>query len=530
MKKKNLLAILLIVCMLLTAFVACGKKDDDKKDDPGTPSTKPSETVTDPTDDGGDEEELTEVNMWMPDMGSGGAYGSKWDIVEAAINEYTIENLNIQVNFTWVAIADLPTQFSLASANNENVDIVVTTPVQAGAFLTYYANGACLDIAPYLAEYGTGIIELMDDLQLLNAFTMSDGGIYGLPSFRTLNTNLYFVYRTDMLEKVGWGDKFYEMQTWTDFEELLQALTDEGSMYAIGGRGGFGFGGGYFFGEENVYDSYLYDTLGDSSQFIYTTQTGEASNLFENEDTVNWLKRFVTWKDAGYTYPDSAFTQELSESLIATNNFAGYVVSSEFGVEINKSQSCSNEMSCLEIVPGMLSTASCNKFAVMVPSTSANPAMAVKLLNAFYTTPELMNMIDWGVEGETYVINDDGTAGYPEGTDSSNCGYHILDFVFGNQFLTTPWQGSQGGADFRKLAQENFLACSSSAYMGLTVDVSAVDSLVAVLVAIREEYVPQLYTGHYSDSLYNEFMTKLDAAGMDDYVAHFQAAIDGFMA
>lgn len=524
MKNSKLLSLVLILCMFAALFSACSAKP--VKND--TPSSDLQSS--DPSIAGNASDELTTVNVWLCDIGGAGAGGNKWTLVNDAINEYTEKNLNISVNFTWVQISDFATQFSLAVANKEPIDIAFTGPVPPGTFSQFYSSGMAMDISGYLDEYGQDIKDLMADMRLLDAYTMPDGKVYGIPAYRMLNSNNYICYRTDMLEEVGMVDFFNAMTTWSEFEEVIKAVAETGLTYGMGSKSNNYGADGYCRGAEAFADSYVYDTLGDSTGMVYTDQAGNVSLSFENDDILAQYKRTADWYSKGYFYPDSYIASDMSESLIANNTFAGYVVRSEYGVEVNKSQSCQTDMTCIEITPGMISTASTVGIGVIVPIVATEPEAAIRLLSAFYTTPELMNLINWGVEGETYVMTDSGEATYPENTDNSTCGYHYMDFMFGNQFISAPWIGAADGAAFRENSMANFLNAGSSVYMGLAVDVSEMDTIISSIAAVRDEYVPILCGGMFSDSLYNEFLAKVESAGVDKYLDFFQTAVDDFMA
>lgn len=69
-----------------------------------------------------------------------------------------------------------------------------------------------------------------------------------------------------------------------------------------------------------------------------------------------------------------------------------------------------------------------------------------------------------------------------------------------------------------------------SEYCGLSVDTSDSDTLLAALKAVKDEYVRQLTNGLYTDDMYSEFLEKLDAAGISDFFALYQTALDNFIA
>lgn len=101
------------------------------------------------------------------------------------------------------------------------------------------------------------------------------------------------------------------------------------------------------------------------------------------------------------------------------------------------------------------------------------------------------------------------------------CGYKSQ-----NSFLCLPWSGAP--VDFRQKAQEVFENAPTSNYLGLTVNTSENESLIAAISSVNDEFHGQMCGGFYSDELYQEYLDKLEAAGIDEYVALYQKAMDEF--
>lgn len=528
MKFKNLVALLLIVCMMLTVFVACGEKKDETDDvtDNGTVSDDANVN----TDDGNeiDPDEIVSIELWLGDLGNAGG-GSKSKDVAQAISDYAREKIGVEVNITWVSIPDLGTQATLAVSGNTTIDLLMTVPLTAGSYMTYYSNGTAKDFSAELNEYGQDIIALMDELGLIDAFTI-DGGVYGLTPYRILNSNLYIVAKKEVLEHVGMLDAFQAMTSWSDYEAVLDAIANSDLPTYATGSGNLTMNvAGFMFGNGNFSDITAYDYLGDSNEYVYTDKNGNVSLVAEQEDMVASYKMFADWFSKGYIYADSAYNQDTTDVLITQGAFAAAIYASEFGVEAQKSGTYGTDAVAVQLQSGMLSTSSCTKFSIVVPVTSKETVGAVKFLNLLYTDEYLMNLITWGIEGETWEVNEDGYAAYIGDADASTSGYHSNDFLLGNQFLVTPWVGSDG-ADFRVRAEENLKGASVSAYMGLAVDMGEHSSLVSAISAVYAEYRGQINTGGYTDSLYAEFLSKLDSAGIDEYLGIYQTAVDEFMA
>jgi len=532
---KKIVAIVLALCMLLVLFTACRPSENANNSGTGGGGSGGGSSNGGGSgggSGGGEEEddghdEITEIQFWWTASGNYGDSPGTPAVVDA-LNKYLEESIRVRVHFHWISGGDYATQVSLAIANQEIVDMVSCTPQPAGSFLTFYSNGILKDMSPYIDEYAPELKALFGT-ELLNATTI-DGKLFGLSTYRILNSNFYIAFREDVLEELDILDKALNMTTWAEYEEIMDAITNQSEIVQYGtGHGDrtlFGDRGTFWFGEK-FSDCYSYDMLGDALGLIWTDQEGHVENGMARFEVVEQCKMAADWMAKGYVYPDTAYSQDGTETLCGQGVYGSFPIQSEFGVDVNKSQTVGRKMRCPEVVPGILTTTQCQKFSCGMGATSAEPEATMKFINALYTDPVVMNLIIYGIENENYYVKD-GEAFYPEGTDSSTCGYHAMGFALGNQFLLWPWDGE--GANFRADAMENFLNCRKSIYLGLSVDTSKYDQLVAAVYAVEEEYWGQMSSGYYTDDMYNEFMTKLNAAGVNDYVAIFQKAVDDFLA
>lgn len=522
MKIKNLLALLLTLVLILSVFTACTSEEA-----PIDPTNSSDAGNSDPgADDEDPDEPVTELEFWWIDYGGSQGSGAKVELVEQAINEKLEKELNVHLNFTWLQIGDYGTQLMLAIANNEQVDLAVTQPATNNSFLTQYSNGSMLDISALIDTYGQELKELVGE-EILASATV-DGKLYMIPAYRQLGSNMYLCYRTDILEQAGVLDAFNNIVTWADFENVMQAIKgSDTTAYAIGGTtNNATIVQSYVFDSVN-FEGSAFDNLGDSLGVVFSDQTGNVSNWLANDAYIAFAKRAAEWSALGYVWPDSAYSQDDANQLVGQNVFAGVLTGSEYGVEINKAQSMGTAVSCHRVGTGMVSTGSCRNFGSFIPVTAANPEKAMQVLNLIYTDAELMNLLIWGIEGETYVV-EDGVAKYPDGTDTSTCGYHGRDFTLGNQYLLYPWDGLP--ADFREKALDDFLGMPRSNYLGIAVDTSALSSIISGITAVKDEFVLQMSNGNYTDAMHAECMEKLQAAGIDEYLALYQNAVTDWMA
>src|SRR5690625_2590559 len=75
-----------------------------------------------------------------------------------------------------------------------------------------------------------------------------------------------------------------------------------------------------------------------------------------------------------------------------------------------------------------------------IARNSKNPEKAMEFMNLLYSDADIMNLIAIGIEGEHYVLNDEGLATLPEGVEKS--AYLQGQWQLGNNFLTHVWEGN----------------------------------------------------------------------------------------
>lgn len=502
--------------MLLTLFAACGEKEAENTD----PSQSVSDNTNNNTDDSGDDtKEIVEINYWMFAMGSMDDIAD----VEDAINAISEEEIGVHVNINTISFGDYGTQLTLAIANKEAIDLCALSPMPASSFMTLYSSGSLTDITALLDTNGSEIKELLG-AEVLGT-TSVDGEIYAVPTYRIMNSNTYLMFRKDVLAEAGVLEKAESMTTWSEMEEVLQAITDLGKMYAFGGQKGISPTSVYC--GEKISDSYSFDTLGDSLAMIWSDQNGNVDLIYRQESVVDMYKKVANWYNNGWYYRDSAYSDDQIDVLISQSVYAGAFNNSEIGIESAKRQSIGTDMLCLNIAPGMVGTTAGRNWASAIPTSASEPEAAMDFLNLMYTNSDIMTLLIFGIEGTHYEVNENGEGAYLEGKDMSTSGYHSNDFAYGNQFLVLPWEGQSG--DFREVSMADFSAATRSIYCGLSVDTGDYASLISAITAVKGEYYNQISCGMYSDATYAEYLSKLEAAGVDEYVALYQDAAADFL-
>ena len=193
-----------------------------------------------------------------------------------------------------------------------------------------------------------------------------------------------------------------------------------------------------------------------------------------------------------------------------------------------ESKANNHEMVHADIVMPYISTMNAQLLTYGIAQQSEHPEAAMKFLNLLYSNPEVLNLLDWGIEGKHYVRTADGHITYPDGVDSTNSGYNMnMTWAFGNSFESYIWEGN----DITIWDQaRNALANSQiSPTMGFTFDNSNVKTELAALENVAGEYRMGLESGSMDPAKLDDFLSALEKAGVNQVIQEKQNQLDAWL-
>ena len=168
-----------------------------------------------------------------------------------------------------------------------------------------------------------------------------------------------------------------------------------------------------------------------------------------------------------------------------------------------------------------------------IPITCEDQAPVLKFLNLLYSDPDVLNILDWGIEGVHYerVPDTDTLIRYPEGVTSDNDGYGLNQgWSFGNQLISYAWETVGTDDYYEEMKAFNESAVTSKA-VGFIFDSSPVKSEVAALDSVLAEYRLGLENGELDPEEYlPKFQQALREAGIEKVIAEKQRQLDAWVA
>ena len=76
----------------------------------------------------------------------------------------------------------------------------------------------------------------------------------------------------------------------------------------------------------------------------------------------------------------------------------------------------------LFVQEGIKTSSGANSLVYAISNAAQDKTKAAQFLNFAYTNGDFMDILNWGVEGADWVLDENGQATYPEGVDAQSVG------------------------------------------------------------------------------------------------------------
>ena len=442
--------------------------------------------------------------------------------VEEALNQITRDKIGVEVHLMPLSIADYTQQVSLAVQNGE-IDIFHTL----GDLGNSIASDMCYDITDIIDTDAPETKALFEEEWLKT--TMQNGRLYAIPTLKPFALQPMLIYRKDLAEELSLD--MNSVKSAEDLTEIFAKVKEahpEITPLAPVSQGDSGLTRWL----PNI------DWLGDSFAAPGGSLQGDdftVTSYYDLPDFEKYAKLVRDWYNSDYIMKDAATTTSAAAELMSSGGYFAYSASYSYPLEdtaASLSAPSGYEVGAIALGDAYLDTSSINAVAQVIASTSENPEAALKFLNLTYTDPDVINTMLYGIEGEDYVKNDDGTVSYPEGQDAATVHYtaQLSCGVLGNFFIQWPLEGSGSAESLAWEDEQNHKAPSSPA-MGFTFDASNVQTQYTAVNNVIKQYLPGIACGSVDpDTALPEFRQALKEAGYDDILAEKQTQLDAWKA
>lgn len=436
--------------------------------------------------------------------------------VQTALNKVTKSKINAEVTLVPISFSSYGTQTNLMLTSKEKLDLFVTG--NFGNLLTYSAQapqGKLFALDSLLDQYGKDIKSNVGKTYL--DATKVSGKIYAVPSLRDEAQSMDFFMRKDLVEKYGIDAS--SIKSFADIENVLKTVkSKDKSIYPYG----FSAGADLF----NAACDDKFDNLNDNIGVLMDSSKLTVSNLYESSLYSESCEAARRWYKSGYIYPDIG--SQSAQNLVKAGKIFSYCNAGKPGVAMQEKGSAGYDLIDVKLRNQTTNTQSVTNFMWSIPSYSKESTAAMKFLNLMYSDKEVINMLDYGIEGKHYVKVEgkDNIIDYPKDVTPQTSGYSLnMSWLFGDSFLSYIWNGTDPTIN-DQMKKFNATAVVSKA-TGFSFDVSPVKTEYAAVTNVFNQYDATLQSGQVDPAeKLPKFIAALKSAGIDKVIAAKQKALD----
>ena len=551
MKKRTICLLLAMIMVLSIVLAGCSKTAETPAADEPPATTEPAET-TDNTETPEAPEETAEPALEQKTiqlMITGAGKQANSDKVWTAFNEQLQQYVpNTTVEFIDVSFDEYSEKFSQVLASGEGVDLAWT-----GWLINKpqnIADGNLMPLDDLLAEYGQGIVDILGENVVEIHRNADDGKLYYLPSWQGLvGDRRGWLVVTEIAELAGdtWiEDTEAALNKWrnnySEGTEAFQAVLDQATKYLAAakeaGKLGAGINTGRVFGWSMYNGTRSNPGVGGSEIGIpfedntFTVIDGVASEHYKL-----YAKTMADWYKEGYIRSDimSVDTSTLTMPKNGEITDTTYVFSCDpYLTEADQDAATADAGMDMTYLPveenASLILGGDTSYAI--PYCADEPERAMMVLNAIYSQPDLYNTLIYGIEGEDYTKNADGTitTSYVGASPTADDSYGIQRWIIGSCKNALINNGTDPNyyADLEALEE----TARVNPFLNFTFDRTNVEGICASILNVYYEYGPQIDNGVAGDNweeLYNNYMAARKDAGIEELVTEFQNQLNAYI-
>ncbi|MGO4372043.1 extracellular solute-binding protein [Paenibacillus sp. MCAF20] len=395
------LPLLLAVIMLFSVILAAcsGGNGNNEPANGGKASNKPS--------DGSKQEEEVTLKFYF-----GGDKKAATDEVWAKVSEYVkAKGLNVKFDINFIPFGDFKEKMLVMAASGDSWDMNFD-----GDWLSYKqmaAKGSYMALNDLLPEFAPNLYKKYEEQGTLQAATVN-GEIVGLPWTMKMNERKFTGWRSDLTEKAGLDYPNGSVKTIEDVDKLLRDLkkaypnerisrTPPVSLIMIRDEWvDLNFHGlGFYLSDPKV-------TVQAVEQQPFYLEAAKLAKVWYDDNLIN--------RDAMIDKSDEAAEWRNGKKLFTVTSHEWVSADPGFSDPAYKMESS-------ELYPDkrfINRTALAN--VVAINRNSKNPERVLRLLDMIETDKTLYDLVQYGIEGKTYVLNGE-TAEYPEGMETTTSNY-----------------------------------------------------------------------------------------------------------
>ena len=456
------------------------------------------------------------------------------EIVMAELNQYLQEKINVTLIPIWEDWNSFDEAATSALQGETPLDIVFTSHWSANQYAKFSADGSYVKLDDLLAKFAPRMMKEMPK-GAFDASTVigAEGkGIYAVPNLLTPAEKTCWVFNGSLLRELGLSDAEidnFKLDYYSaEFEELLAKAKE------VKGEDFYPLLIMPEYTESMVNHTYILDGMDSASVLSYTFDPEAPSRDLGSKAVCRFdtpeFEKFVrkTYEYAGKGYIDPRYQEsrqkasECRKGELQTGKWLFCNLTYRPGDKAFFDSSLDMRFYMMSKPIIMSHFVQNSMFAI--PSDSPNAERAVMLLELLNTDPKALNMLNYGLEGRHYQLNN----GFVEFIEENRQNYSPWTAGQGNNWIMIPQP--YGDMNPQKELLECYGDSEALPLQGFQLDMSLLGSEYQQVMTVCQKYVYALMSGAMDpEGNLEAFRQELKDAGVDKVVANAQSQLDEYM-
>ncbi|MBQ8161109.1 MAG: ABC transporter substrate-binding protein [Clostridia bacterium] len=453
------------------------------------------------------------------------------------VNEYIADKVGAKLEVVWGTWGDFDDKATNAlTTADSDIDMVFTCSWSADEYNSFAKKGYFVKLDDLIEEYGADLKAAIPE-SLMQAATIEGAegkGIYAVNGFKDTATQNTWDVNVTLLSELGYtledvknlgfygfgeifakakelkGDSFYPFLV----EPMVAERMVTNSIIIAGDAGSV-----------NLLSLYLNpDDVSAEGAYGNTIL-----NKFATPEYAAFVEKMHEYYEAGYINPALAVAETSNDTrtnaqltgdyLIGTQSYAyGY----EYAADV---LSRGIEVAFVPCTDAYVDTTASQGAMVAINSASNHVEESFKFLALLNSDPTLMTLLNYGVEGIHYTLDEDGLVVFDETARST---YSPWTNGMGNVTILPDTQSE--GKGFREAFKAYYAGAKAIPALGYVFDNSEVANQMAALSNVAAQYALALDCGAIDPATeLPKFLEALDAAGMQAYLDAANAQLDNYL-
>ena len=418
--------------------------------------------------------------------------------IEQKINEILEPELNANLDIVVLPWASASQQLQLMLSGDEKIDVFYT---QATNAVQYMNAGQIIDMSELIDKYGTNIKQIYgEDIAKINQI---EGFVYGVPNQIERGSIPAIFMRKDLVEKYNFD--WENVKTVEDMYPFWDAIRDnEPGLYPVGDLSIQAFEDDYV--AMRMIQDY-YTVAGSGASSFYIKKGDDSYTVDWYPDVVKEYRReFGELYEKGYIRDDIITLQDDSADITAGKYASRLGIIKPGGEAEQKQLAGGYDYVQIALTEPFVNSLSARAAMNAVSSSSKNPEAAIRMIDVMNTDKEIFNMLNFGIEGTNYTMEDGFVKEIPDSGYFFNSGWAL-----GNQFNAYLVEGQQEGVWEETMEINN--NAEVSPISGFSFNEDPVATAMAQMSSVTSEYK---FIGLYDDfdTRFEEFRPKMEQAGV----------------